>query len=56
MRWASLEARCDEYLLEAAAVMVLTRAIPSMLSQILPTFMQNKMMQIGVEGCDPEEM
>lgn len=39
-----------------AAVLVLTRAIPSMFSRIMPTMMQKMMTRIGGEGCDPEEM
>jgi hypothetical protein len=38
------------------AVVVLTRAIPKMLSRLGPSMMQNMMMQMGGEGCNPEEM
>jgi hypothetical protein len=38
------------------SVLVLTRAIPNILSRIMPTMMQNMMTQMGVEGCDPEDM
>ena len=38
------------------AVLALTRVLPKMFSRIMPTMMQNMMTQMGVEGCDPEEM
>ena len=38
------------------SVLVLTRAIPNILSQMMPTMMQNMMTQMGGEGCDPEDM
>jgi hypothetical protein len=38
------------------SVIVLTRAIPNMMSRMMPIMMQKMMAQMGGEGCDPEEM
>ena len=46
--------------LEAAAggiaVVVLTRAVPEMMSRMMASMMKNMMEQMGAEGCNPEEM
>ncbi len=38
------------------AVVVASRAIPSMMSRMMSNMMGNMMTQMGGEGCDPEEM
>lgn len=37
-------------------VALFTRAIPKIMSQMMPNMMQNMISQMGGEGCDPEEM
>lgn len=39
----------------AIAVVISSRAIPIMLSRMMPMMMRNMMLQMGGEGCDPEE-
>lgn len=38
------------------AVAIATRAIPAILSRVMPDMMGHAMMRMGGEGCDPEEM
>jgi len=38
------------------AVAIFSRAIPKMMSRIMPIMMGNMMRQMGGEGCNPEEM
>jgi hypothetical protein len=38
------------------AVAIVTRAIPVMTSRIMSNMMENMMMRMGGEDCDPEEM
>ena len=37
-------------------VVIFTRAIPKMMSRMMPIMMGNMMKQVGGEGCNPEDM
>jgi len=43
-------------LADGLAVAALTRAVPAMMSRVLPTMMHSMMQQMGSEGCEPEDM
>ena len=38
------------------AVAIGSRAIPTMMSKMMAAMMENMRLQMGAEGCDPEEM
>ena len=37
-------------------VAIFTRAIPKIMSRMIPVMMGNMMQQMGGEGCNPEDM